>query len=99
MNPKAKIIVTLCDPVVRMLNHIDRSSKESKNWQRRTKLNHFETFGFPINPILGIIYHELNPELQDLAEQNFSTEEKKKKIKKMLHYAEITNGKLTRQVT
>ena len=58
-----KLIITLCDPVLRTLNHIRRSWLVSKNWPLKTKLNHFETFEFTSNfpsNLLAIILHEMD---------------------------------------
>merc|ERR1712176_1206648 len=62
-NPDMKLIITLCDPVLRTLNHIRRSWLVSKNWPLKTKLNHFETFEFTSNfpsNLLAIILHEMD---------------------------------------
>ena len=92
-NPDTKIIVTLCDPVVRMLNHIDSSFTASKKWQLKTKLNHFETFDFASNfpsDLLALINHDLS------ANSGLSNEEPtdEDKIEKMIQYAKTTNGML-----
>ena len=58
-----KLIITLCDPVLRTLNHIRQAWSVSKKWPLKTKLNHFETFEFTSNfpsNLLAIILHEMD---------------------------------------
>ena len=92
VNPETKIIVTLCDPVVRMLNHIDSSYKASKKWPLKTKMNHFETFDFAFNfpsDLFALINHDLSQNSGPTSEEEPTEEDK---LEKMMHYARTTNG-------
>ena len=89
-NPNVKLVISLCDPVLRMLNHIRKAYLTSKRWPLKTKLNHFETFDFTSNfpaTLLAIVLHEMDIEgieghLQDTPEN----------VKKMIDYVEAAKG-------
>ena len=46
VNPEMKFIFAYCDPFARMLLHMQHAWKVGQKWPKKTKINHFETFGF-----------------------------------------------------
>lgn len=79
-NPNIKLVLTLCDPVLRMLNHIRKAWETSEHWPLKTKLNHFETFDFTANfpaNLLAIILHDMPVDFGETSPEN---------VKKLIDY-------------
>ena len=96
-----KLIITLCDPVLRTLNHIRRSWLVSKNWPLKTKLNHFETFEFTSNfpsNLLAIILHEMDADddPHPSSKEGEPCDPCSGNIQKLQNYLHETKGKISK---
>ena len=90
-NPNVKLVVALCDPLLRMLNHIRKAYLTSKRWPSKTKLNHFETFDFTANfpaSLLKIVLHEM-----DYEGSESNIEATPENVRKMYDYVNSVKGK------